>query len=119
MNHADLIVARIERARQERGISVAELARRVGVDRLVVVVPPARHLARELRRGRAVDDHEAGSPRDGARGKLQEDPNEVRRRHAEPARELLGRGELPFGHAQVHLLGAPFQTAARLLGTWA
>lgn len=33
MNHADLIVARIERARQERGISVAELARRVGVDR--------------------------------------------------------------------------------------
>ena len=33
MNHADLIVARIERARQERGISVAELARRIGVDR--------------------------------------------------------------------------------------
>ena len=28
MNHADLIVARIERARQDRGISVAELARR-------------------------------------------------------------------------------------------
>ena len=25
MNHADLIVARIERARQDRGISVAEL----------------------------------------------------------------------------------------------
>ena len=33
MNHADLIVARIERARQDRGISVAELARRMGVDR--------------------------------------------------------------------------------------
>ena len=28
MNHADLIVARIERARQERGISVAELDRK-------------------------------------------------------------------------------------------
>ena len=35
MNHADLIVARIERARQERGISVAELARRVGVVRII------------------------------------------------------------------------------------
>ena len=33
MNQADLIVARIERARQDRGISVAELARRIGVDR--------------------------------------------------------------------------------------
>ena len=33
MSHADLIVARIERARRDRGISVAELARRVGVDR--------------------------------------------------------------------------------------
>lgn len=33
MNYADLIVARIERARQDRGISVAELARRMGVDR--------------------------------------------------------------------------------------
>lgn len=33
MDHAVLIVERIERARQERGISVAELARRVGVDR--------------------------------------------------------------------------------------
>lgn len=33
MNHADLIVARIEQARQERGIGIAELARRIGVDR--------------------------------------------------------------------------------------
>ena len=33
MNHADLIVARMERARQDRGISVAELGRRIGVDR--------------------------------------------------------------------------------------
>ena len=33
MNQADLIVARIERARQDRGISVAELARRINVDR--------------------------------------------------------------------------------------
>lgn len=33
MNQADLIVARIERARQDRGISVAELARRIDVDR--------------------------------------------------------------------------------------
>ena len=33
MKHADLIVARMERARQDRGISVAELGRRIGVDR--------------------------------------------------------------------------------------
>lgn len=33
MNQADLIVARIERARQDRGISVAEFARRIDVDR--------------------------------------------------------------------------------------
>ena len=33
MNQANLIVARIERARQDRGISVAELARRINVDR--------------------------------------------------------------------------------------
>ena len=33
MNRANLIVARIERARQDRGISVAELARRINVDR--------------------------------------------------------------------------------------
>ena len=33
MKHADLIVARMERARQDRGISVAELSRRIGVDR--------------------------------------------------------------------------------------
>ena len=32
-NHLDLIAARMEQARWERGISVAELARRVGVDR--------------------------------------------------------------------------------------
>lgn len=32
-NQANLIVARIERARQDRGISVAELARRINVDR--------------------------------------------------------------------------------------
>ena len=31
MNQANLIVARIERARQDRGISVAELARRINV----------------------------------------------------------------------------------------
>ena len=33
MNQANLIVARIERARQDRDISVAELARRIDVDR--------------------------------------------------------------------------------------
>ena len=33
LNQANLIVARIERARQDRGISVAELARRINVDR--------------------------------------------------------------------------------------
>lgn len=33
MDHADLIVMRIEEARRERGISVAELARRIHVDR--------------------------------------------------------------------------------------
>ena len=32
-NHLDLIAARMEQARWERGISVAELARRIGVDR--------------------------------------------------------------------------------------
>ncbi len=32
MNQADLIVARIECAQQDRGISAAELARRIGVD---------------------------------------------------------------------------------------
>lgn len=33
MNHLDLIAARMEEARFERGIPVAELARRIGVDR--------------------------------------------------------------------------------------
>ena len=33
VEHIDLIAARMEQARWERGISVAELARRVGVDR--------------------------------------------------------------------------------------
>lgn len=33
MRHIDLIAARMEQARWRRGISVAELARRVGVDR--------------------------------------------------------------------------------------
>ena len=33
MDHIDLIAARMEQARFERGIPVAELARRVGVDR--------------------------------------------------------------------------------------
>lgn len=33
MNQANLIVARIERARHDRGISVAELARRINVGR--------------------------------------------------------------------------------------
>ena len=33
VNHLDLIAARMEQARFERGISVAELARRIGVDR--------------------------------------------------------------------------------------
>ena len=33
MEHIDLIAARMEQARWERGISVAELARRIGVDR--------------------------------------------------------------------------------------
>ena len=33
MDHLDLIAARMEQARWERGISVAELARRIGVDR--------------------------------------------------------------------------------------
>ena len=33
MDHIDLIAARMEQARWERGISVAELARRIGVDR--------------------------------------------------------------------------------------
>ena len=33
MNQADLIVTRIERARQDRSISVAELARRIDVGR--------------------------------------------------------------------------------------
>ena len=32
-NHLDLIAARMEEARWRRGISVAELARRIGVDR--------------------------------------------------------------------------------------
>lgn len=32
-NHLDLIAARMEQTRWERGISVAELARRIGVDR--------------------------------------------------------------------------------------
>ena len=67
----------------------------------------------------AIDYHEAGAGADGIRGKLQKDPHEVGDRHVELACERLGRDELTFGHAQVHLLGAPFQTAARLLGTWA
>lgn len=33
VDHLDLIAARMEQARWERGISVAELARRIGVDR--------------------------------------------------------------------------------------
>ena len=33
MDHLDLIAARMEQARWERGIPVAELARRIGVDR--------------------------------------------------------------------------------------
>ena len=33
MEHIDLIAARMEQARWDRGISVAELARRIGVDR--------------------------------------------------------------------------------------
>ena len=33
MEHIDLIAARMEEARFERGIPVAELARRIGVDR--------------------------------------------------------------------------------------
>ena len=33
MEHIDLIAARMEQARWERGISVAELSRRIGVDR--------------------------------------------------------------------------------------
>ena len=33
VEHIDLIAARMELARWERGISVAELARRIGVDR--------------------------------------------------------------------------------------
>ena len=33
MNHLDLIAVRMEQARFERGIPVAELARRIGVDR--------------------------------------------------------------------------------------
>ena len=33
MDHIDLIAARMEQARWERGIGVAELARRIGVDR--------------------------------------------------------------------------------------
>ena len=33
MKHIDLIAARMEEARFERGIPVAELARRIGVDR--------------------------------------------------------------------------------------
>lgn len=33
VEHIDLIAARMEQARWERGISVAELARRIGVDR--------------------------------------------------------------------------------------
>ena len=33
MDHLDLIAARMEQARFERGIPVAELARRIGVDR--------------------------------------------------------------------------------------
>ena len=33
MEHIDLIAARMEQARWERGIPVAELARRIGVDR--------------------------------------------------------------------------------------
>ena len=33
MEHIDLIAARMEQVRWERGISVAELARRIGVDR--------------------------------------------------------------------------------------
>ena len=69
-----------------------------GVDRLVVVVSPARHLAGELGGGRAVDYHEAGAGADGIRGKLQEDPHEVGDRHVELACERLGRGELSFGH---------------------
>ena len=32
MKHIDLIAARMEQARWERGIPVAELARRIGVD---------------------------------------------------------------------------------------
>ena len=32
-NHLDLIAARMEEARFERGVSVAELARRIGTDR--------------------------------------------------------------------------------------
>ena len=33
MDHIDLIAAKMEQVRWERGISVAELARRIGVDR--------------------------------------------------------------------------------------
>lgn len=46
MEHIDLIAARMEQARWERGISVAELARRIDVDR--------KHLWRVLNGERAM-----------------------------------------------------------------
>ena len=60
MNQADLIVARIERARQDRGISVAELDRRIDVDRkrlwYVLNGQQQRHVDEMVRLCAVIDD---------------------------------------------------------------
>ena len=63
MNQADLIVTRIERARQDRSISVAELARRIDVGRIagspsVLFDRPQENTSGFIKRGRHADHHD-------------------------------------------------------------
>ncbi len=85
------------------------------VDRLVVVVPPTRHLAGEPSRRRAVDHDEPRPASHFLRRQLQEDSDEVGDRHAEFAGETFSGLHLPVGHAHVKLLRVPFHLPARLL----
>ena len=85
------------------------------VDRLVVVVPPTRHLAGEPSRRRAVDHDEPRPASHLLRRQLQEDSDEVGDRHAEFAGETFSGLHLPVGHAHVKLLRVPFHLPARLL----
>ena len=83
------------------------------VDRLVVVVPPARHLAGEPRRRRAVDHDEPRPASRLLRRQLQEDSDEVGDRHVELAGETFSGLHLSVGHAYVKLLRVPFHLPAQ------